>query len=231
MSAPLLELEDVTYTYSGATAPSLRDVSLTVEEGELVVLAGRSAGGKSTMLRAAAGLVPHFHGGTFGGVVRVGGLDTREHGPAELARVAGSLFQAPEAQVVLTTVRAELGFPLENRGHGPAAVARGVEEAALALGIAHLLDRATNELSGGELQRVALGAALAGRPQLVLLDEPTSQLDPVAGDELVWLLRRLNEGGGAAVVLAEHRLQRRPAPARPGGGVAGGGVAGGAPAR
>src|SRR6185312_14434869 len=90
----------------------------------------------------------------------------------------------------------------------PAAVARGVEEAALALGIAHLLDRATSELSGGELQRVALGAALAGRPRLVLLDEPTSQLDPVAGDELIWLLRRLNEEWGTTIVLAEHRLER-----------------------
>jgi energy-coupling factor transporter ATP-binding protein EcfA2 len=206
--APLLELESVTYTYAGATAPSLRDVSLTVGEGEFVVLAGRSAGGKSTMLRAAAGLVPHFHGGTFGGRVVLGGLDTREHGPADLARIAGSLFQDPESQVVLTTVRAELAFPLENRGHGPSAVARGVEEAALALGIAHLLDRATTELSGGELQRVALGAALAGRPRLVLLDEPTSQLDPVAGDELIWLLRRLNEEWGTTIVLAEHRLER-----------------------
>lgn len=205
---PILELDRVTYTYAGAVAPSLRDVSLRVEEGEMVVLAGRSAGGKSTMLRAASGLVPHFHGGTFGGVVRVGGMDTREHGPAELSRVAGSLFQDPESQVVLTTVRAELAFPLENRRHGPAAVARGVEEAALALGIAHLLDRATNELSGGELQRVALGAALAGRPKLVLLDEPTSQLDPVAGDELIWLLRRLNEEWGTTILLAEHRLER-----------------------
>jgi energy-coupling factor transporter ATP-binding protein EcfA2 len=204
----ILELERVTYTYAGAAAPSLRDVSLRVEEGEMVVLAGRSAGGKSTLLRTASGLVPHFHGGTFGGVVRVGGMDTREHGPAELSRIAGSLFQDPESQVVLTTVRAELAFPLENRGHGPAAVARGVEEAALALGIAHLLDRATNELSGGELQRVALGAALAGRPKLVLLDEPTSQLDPVAGDELIWLLRRLNEEWGTTILLAEHRLER-----------------------
>jgi energy-coupling factor transporter ATP-binding protein EcfA2 len=207
-SPPILELDHVTYTYAGAAVPSLRDVSLRVQEGEMVVLAGRSAGGKSTMLRAASGLVPHFHGGTFGGVVRVGGMDTREHGPAELSRVAGSLFQDPESQVVLTTVRAELAFPLENRGHGPAAVARGVEEAALALGIAHLLDRATNELSGGELQRVALGAALAGRPKLVLLDEPTSQLDPVAGDELIWLLRRLNEEWGTTILLAEHRLER-----------------------
>ncbi len=109
---------------------------------------------------------------------------------------------------MLGTVRAELAFGLENRGFGAAAVARGVEEAALALGIEGLLDRATHELSGGELQRVALGAALAGRPEVVLLDEPTSQLDPVAGDELVWLLRRLNEEWGTAIVLAEHRLER-----------------------
>ena len=109
---------------------------------------------------------------------------------------------------MLSTVRAELALPLENRGHGAGAVARGVEETALALGIGELLERATHELSGGELQRVALGAALAGRPRLVLLDEPTSQLDPVAGDELVWLLRRLNEEWGTTIVLVEHRLER-----------------------
>jgi energy-coupling factor transport system ATP-binding protein len=207
MSA-VLAFEDVTYTYAGAARPSLRDVSLTVAPGEFVVVAGLSAGGKSTLLRAAAGLVPHFHGGTFAGRVLVGGLDTREHGPGDVSAVAGTLFQDPETQIVLGTVRNELAFPLENRGAAPAAVARGVEEVALALGIEALLDRPTTELSGGELQRVALGAALAGRPRLVLLDEPTSQLDPVAGDELVWLLRRLNEEWGTAVVLAEHRLER-----------------------
>jgi len=208
MTAPVLRVEDLTYTYGGAPAPSLRGVSLTVAPGEFVVLAGLSAGGKSTLLRAAAGLVPHFHGGTFAGRVVVGGLDTREHGPADISSVAGTLFQDPETQIVLGTVRNELAFPLENRAASPAAVARGVEEVALALGIEALLDRPTHELSGGELQRVALGAALAGRPRLVLLDEPTSQLDPVAGDELVWLLRRLNEEWGTAVVLAEHRLER-----------------------
>jgi energy-coupling factor transport system ATP-binding protein len=204
----VLALEAVTYAYPDTAAPALRDVTLTVEPGEFVVLAGGSGSGKSTLLRAASGLAPHFHGGTFAGRLACGGLDTRAHGPAELAAVAGTLFQDPETQVVMASVRAELAFPLENRGWAPAAVARGVEEAALALGVAHLLDRSTRELSGGELQRVALGAALAGRPRLLLLDEPTSQLDPVAGDELLGVLRRVNEEWGTAVLLAEHRLER-----------------------
>jgi energy-coupling factor transporter ATP-binding protein EcfA2 len=204
----VLRFEDVTYHYPHAVEPALRGVSVDIAPGELVVAAGLSASGKSTFLRAACGLVPHFHGGGFAGRVVTGGLDTRRYGPAAISAVAGTLFQDPETQVVLSTVRAELALPLENRGLGAGAVARGVEETALALGIGELLDRATHELSGGELQRVALGAALAGRPRLVLLDEPTSQLDPVAGDELVWLLRRLNEEWGTTIVLVEHRLER-----------------------
>jgi energy-coupling factor transport system ATP-binding protein len=204
----VLSLERVTYTYPGASTPALADVSVEVAPGELVVLAGGSGSGKSTLLRAANGLVPHFHGGEFAGRAIVAGMDTREHGPGALAAAVGTLFQDPETQVVMGTVRAELALPLENRGEGAPAIARGVEEVALALGIAHLLDRPTDELSGGELQRVALGAALVGRPELILLDEPTSQLDPVAGDELIALLKRLGEDFDTAIVLAEHRLER-----------------------
>jgi energy-coupling factor transport system ATP-binding protein len=204
----VLVLEEVTYRYPGAPAPALDRCSLAVEPGELVLVAGASGSGKSTLLRAAAGLVPHFHGGTFGGRLIAGGLDTREHGPGALAEVTGTLFQDPETQVVLGTVRAEVAFGLENRGWPAAAVARGVEEAALALGLSGLLDRRTHELSAGELQRVALAAAIAGRPRLLALDEPTSQLDPVAGDELLGVLRRLNEEWGTAILLAEHRVER-----------------------
>jgi energy-coupling factor transport system ATP-binding protein len=203
-----LRIERLGYAYPGAAGRALNEVSLEIEPGELVVLAGASGSGKSTLLRAANGLVPHFHGGTISGRVIAAGMDTGEHGPGELAAGVGSLFQDPETQIVMGTVRAELAFGLENRGDSPAAVARGVEEAALALGIAHLLERPTGELSGGELQRVALAAALARRPSLLLLDEPTSQLDPVAGDDLLAVLRRLNEDLDVAIVLAEHRLER-----------------------
>jgi energy-coupling factor transport system ATP-binding protein len=200
--------ESFSYRYPDGPGQALHGVDLVLEPGSFTVLAGTSASGKSTLLRALCGLVPHFHGGQAAGELRVGGLSVREHGPGELAAVCGTVFQEPETQVVMSGVRAELELPLEQRGHSPAAVARAVEETALALGVAHLLDRRTDTLSGGELQRVAIAAALVHRPALLVLDEPTSQLDPVAGDELVWMLRRLNEEWGTAVVLAEHRLER-----------------------
>jgi energy-coupling factor transporter ATP-binding protein EcfA2 len=206
--APALAIEGLTYAYPQAPRSALVDVSLTLLPGELVLLAGRSTCGKSTLLRAACGLVPHFHGGEMEGAVTVAGIDAIAAGPGELAAAVGYVAQDPETQIVSTTVAAELELPLEMRGEPQASRARAVEEVALALAIPHLLLRTVDTLSGGELQRVALAAALVTRPQLVLLDEPASQLDPVAGDELIWLLRRLNEEWGVSILLAEHRLER-----------------------
>ncbi len=207
-STPALATAGLSYGYPHADDPVLRDVSLTLAPGEFALLAGRSACGKTTLLRAACGLVPHFHGGEIEGSIHVAGLDAIANGPGELAAVVGYVAQDPETQIVSTTVAAEIELPLEMRGDPPASRARAVEEVALALAIPHLLSRTVDTLSGGELQRVALAAALVTRPELVLLDEPTSQLDPVAGDELIWLLRRLNEEWGVSILLAEHRLER-----------------------
>jgi len=208
VAEPALVLERLDVRYPGAATLALAGVDARIEAGEFVVLAGRSGSGKSTLLRAACGLVPHFHGGDIAGDVRVLGRSTREAGPAELAEFVGFVAQEAETQVVSTTVRAELELPMELRGKDSVETARAVEEAALALGIEPLLDRTTDSLSGGELQRVALGAALVTGPPLLLLDEPTSQLDPIAGDELISLLRRLNEEWGVTVVVGEHRLER-----------------------
>ena len=208
MTEPLVRIDSLSYRYPGGGAECLRGVDVEIAPGELIVLAGRSGSGKTTLLRACCGLVPHYYGGEVAGEIEIAGLDVRHHGPAELGGAVGLVAQDPETQVVSTTVRGELALPLEIRGEPPAARARAVEEVALALAIPHLLDRTADTLSGGELQRVALAAALVGRPRLVLLDEPTSQLDPVAGDELVGLLRRLNEEWGLTVVIAEHRLER-----------------------
>jgi energy-coupling factor transporter ATP-binding protein EcfA2 len=208
MPDPVLSAEGLSYRYPEARSEALRGVDLRVDPGEFVVLAGRSGSGKSTLLRAACGLVPHFHGGEIEGELEVAGMDVRSHGPAELAEAVGLVAQEPETQVVSATVRSEIELPLELRGRSPESRARAVEEVALALAIPELLERTTDTLSGGELQRVALAAALATGPSLVLLDEPTSQLDPVAGDELISLLRRLNEEWGVTVLLGEHRLER-----------------------
>ncbi len=205
---PALRARDFGYAYPGAGRQALCDVTLTLAPGSFTAVAGESGSGKSPLLRAAAGLAPHFYGGTASGQLTVAGRDVRTHGPGELAAVCGTVFQDPEAQIVMTRVASEISLPLEQQGAGAADSARAVEEVALVIGIEHLLERTVDTLSGGELQRVALAAALVHRPELLLLDEPTSQLDPVAADELIWLLRRLNEDWGTAVLIAEHRIER-----------------------
>jgi energy-coupling factor transport system ATP-binding protein len=199
----LASVQSVSFSYPDAP-PALRDVSLALEPGERVLVLGPSGSGKSTLLRALSGLVPHFHGGRFSGRVEVLGRDTRAARPADLAGGVASLFQDPEDQVVMSRVVDEVAFGLENLGVEPSEIAGRARDALETVGGTALSARRTYELSSGELQRVCLAAALALRPELLLLDEPTSQLDPEGAEELLAFALE----SGAAVVVSEHRWER-----------------------
>jgi energy-coupling factor transporter ATP-binding protein EcfA2 len=199
----LVRVDGLTFAYP-AGPQALRGVSLRIERGEVVLLLGTSGSGKTTLLRALGGLVPHFHGGRFEGRVEIDGRDTRTSRPADLAGAVAMLFQDPEEQVVLTRVSREVAFGLENIRTPPQQILPRALSALTAVGAAQLADRPVSELSGGELQRVCLASALAPEPQLLLLDEPTSQLDPDGAEEL---LERATELG-STVVLSEQRPER-----------------------
>lgn len=205
---PVIEFDSVTITYSGASAPTLADVSLTIDEGELVLVVGETGSGKSTFLRAINGLVPHFTGGTVHGRVRVAGRDTSTHHPRDLADVVGVVPQDPMSSFVTDTVEEELAYGMECLGIAPSTMRRRVEETLDLLGLADVRDRALLSLSGGQRQRVAIGAVLTSHPRVLVLDEPTSALDPGAAEEVLATLQRLVHDLGITVVLAEHRLER-----------------------
>jgi len=204
----MIEFHQVTVTYADAAEPVLRNVDLRIGEGELALVVGRTGVGKSTLLGAVNGLVPHFTGGTLAGRVVVAGRDTRTHKPRELADVVGVVGQDPLSGFVTDTVEEELAYSMEQLAVPPELMRKRVEETLDLLGIAELRDRALHELSGGQQQRVAIGAVLTAHPRVLVLDEPTSALDPTAAEEVLAAITRLVHDLGVTVVLAEHRLER-----------------------
>ncbi|CAM5595361.1 ABC transporter ATP-binding protein [Streptomyces purpurascens] len=204
----MIRFEDVSVTYDGASEPTVQGVDFEVPEGELVLLAGPSGVGKSTVLGAVSGLVPHFTGGTLRGRVTVAGRDTRTHKPRELADVVGTVGQDPLAHFVTDTVEDELAYGMESLGLAPDVMRRRVEETLDLLGLADLRNRPIATLSGGQQQRVAIGSVLTPHPSVLVLDEPTSALDPAAAEEVLAVLQRLVHDLGTTVLMAEHRLER-----------------------
>ncbi|MBO4260842.1 ABC transporter ATP-binding protein, partial [Streptomyces griseorubiginosus] len=204
----MIRFEDVSVTYDGATEPTVQGVDFEVPEGELVLLVGPSGTGKSTILNAVSGLVPHFTGGTLRGRVTVAGRDTRTHKPRELADVVGTVGQDPLSHFVTDTVEDELAYGMESLGLPAEVMRRRVEETLDLLGLADLRARPISTLSGGQQQRVAIGSVLTPHPKALVLDEPTSALDPAAAEEVLAVLQRLVHDLGTTVLLAEHRLER-----------------------
>ena len=204
----MIRFEHLGVTYAGQPEPVLRDVSARVEEGELCLVIGPTGSGKSTLLGAACALVPHFTGGLLTGRVLVGGRDTREHRPRDLADVVGVVGQDPLAGFVTDSAEEELAYGMEQLGLAPAVMRRRVQEVVDLLGLGDLRGRPLADLSGGEQQRVALGAVMTSQPRVLVLDEPTSALDPAAADDVLAAITRLVHDLGVTVLLAEHRLER-----------------------
>ena len=204
----MIRFDRVTITYPDQGSPVLNDVDLQIPEGELALVVGPTGGGKSTLLRAINGLVPHFTGGTLSGSITVAGRDTATNRPRDLADLVGVVPQDPMSSFVTDTVEEELAYTMESLGIGQAVMRRRVEETLDLLGLAEFRDRAMLTLSGGQRQRVAIGAALTAHPRVLVLDEPTSALDPGAAEEVLAALQRLVHDLGITVVLAEHRLER-----------------------
>jgi len=197
----------LTYFYPDSQSPALRNINLSLEKAEFLLVVGGSGSGKSTLARLLAGLVPDYYGGKICGRVLFRGKPIQE-GRRSLGTQVGIVFQDPEKQLVLTSVEAEIAFGLENLGLPQQEMLRRVAEVMSFLNLSPLKEEFTANLSGGQKQKVALASVLAMKPGVLILDEPTSQLDPAAADEFLYLVERLNREMGYTVVLIEQRLDR-----------------------
>jgi len=203
---PIIEARDLTYTYPIGEKPAFRDVNLQINKGEFVIITGPSGCGKTTLCRCFNGLIPHFYGGKLEGDITVCGLNVREHPTYEIAQHVGMVFQNPENQLFALSVEKDVAFGLENLGVPREEIRRRVDWALKITGIYDLRNRAPYELSGGQQQRVAIASVLAMNPEIIVLDEPTSFLDPLGAEQIFEVINRLNKDLGITIILVEHRL-------------------------
>jgi energy-coupling factor transport system ATP-binding protein len=203
---PVIAVKELSFGYPGASRPALDGVSFQVRPGEFLGITGPAGAGKSTLVLCLNGIIPHFQAGAFRGQVLINGADTFEAGCSAISKQVGSVFQDPEAQLVAPTVEDEIAFGLENFGYPPAEIESRIEEALRLTGIAPLRQRSTQALSGGQKQRVAIAAAVALRPEILVLDEPTSELDPIGTMEVFEVLKLLNQQYGLTIVVIEQKL-------------------------
>ena len=204
----MIDCQQLSYSYPLATKQTLRNITVKIDDGEFVVVSGASGAGKSTWLRCLNGLVPHFSGGTIRGSLVVNGQNLFDTPPHQLARHVGFVFQSPETQSILDEVEAEIAFGMECAGIPSAEMHRRMEQLLDLLQIKALRHRSIDTLSGGERQRVAIATALALRPALLVLDEPTSQLDEESAESLLHHLAYLHKEHHLTIIVAEHRLER-----------------------
>ena len=204
----MIKISHLSYKYPDAGTPVLRDISLIINSETLTLIIGPSGGGKSTLLRCMNGLIPHFSGGEISGQVDVFGSSPIKCDVKETAIKVGMVFQQPESQFVFDIIEDEIAFALENRGMDRTAMHQRVDWILEELNIHHLRRRKIRELSGGEKQKVAIASVLVSQPRVLLLDEPTSQLDPRSADEVLQLITALKEKLNLTVIISEHRLER-----------------------
>lgn len=199
-------VKDLTFTYLGSKKPSISDLTFSVDEGQFVILTGPSGCGKTSVCRCLNGLIPHFYSGELEGDVTVCGLSIREKSTSELARKVGFVFQNPENQLFSLSVERDVAFGPENLGLPRSETRKRVDWALEVTGISGLRYRAPYELSGGQQQRAAIAAVLAMKPDVMVLDEPTSFLDPKSAVDILKVVHDLNKTLGMTIILVEHRL-------------------------
>src|SRR5512136_2259207 len=201
-----LTIDQLSFRYSDRKTTALREISLTLEHGQLLLVAGASGCGKTTLIRCINGLIPRSYKGDLEGRILLHGQDTAAFSLARMSQIVGTVLQDPERQILGAQVSAEVAFGLENLGLTRAEIRQRMDQALDYLGISHLRNRETFLLSGGEKQKVALAGVLAMRPTLLLLDEPLASLDPASAQEALALFRRLADEG-ISVMLIEHRVE------------------------